>query len=136
MMDLPTREWFKLFREAEDAAPTGPYAMSQLSQIILENMVAYSIVAQMRIDNYRALSERLAGFAVFPRIEPDVVPLGFPVRVPKRDAVRQALFDHQIYPPVHWLIDGVIPSKYEDSHRLALQIMTLPCDQRYKPEDM
>jgi hypothetical protein len=133
---LPTREWFNLFKEAEDGAPTGPYAMSQLARAIFEYSVDYSIIAQRRIDNFRALLERLVNYAVFPEIRPDVVPLGFPVRVGNRDAVRQALFDHQIYPPVHWQIDGVIPPKYEDSHRLARQIMTLPCDQRYGPKDM
>jgi hypothetical protein len=133
---LPMREWFKLFREAEDAAPTGPYAMSQLSQAIFQYSVDYSITAQKRIDNYRTLLGKLESYAVFPQIEPDVVPLGFPVRVAKRDTVRQALFDHEIYPPVHWLIDGVIPPKYEDSHLLAGEIMTLPCDQRYGSEDM
>ena len=133
---LPTRDWFKFFREAEDSAPIGPYAMSQLSQAIFEYSVDYSLTAQRRIDNYRKLLERLADHAIFPKIEPDVVPLGFPVQVAKRDIVRQALFDRQIYPPVHWLIEGVVPPKYEDSHRLASQIMTLPCDQRYGPEDM
>ena len=133
---LPTREWFKNFKETEDLAPTGPYAMSQLAQTILEYSIDYSYIAQKRIDNYRALLEKLTAYAVFPRIEPDVVPLGFPVRVANRDSVRQALFDHQIYPAVHWILDGIIPSQYEDSHLLARQIMTLPCDQRYRPEDM
>jgi hypothetical protein len=133
---LPTREWFKLVREAEDSAPTGPYAISQLSKTIIECSVDYSIIAKRRIDNYRTLLGRLGDYAVFPKVGPDVTPLGFPVRVAKRDRVCQALFDQQMYPSVHWLIDGVIPPKYKDSHRLARQIMTLPCDQRYRPEDM
>ena len=133
---LPSREWFRLFREAEDAAPTGPYAMTQLSWTILENAVDYSLIAQRRIDNYYALLERLAVYALFPRIEKAVVPLGFPVHVSNRDAVRQTLFDHEIYPPVHWAIEHIVPPEYEESHRLSRQIMTLPCDQRYGTEDM
>lgn len=133
---LPTREWFRLFREAEDSAPTGPYAMSQLSRTILEYSVDYSRIAQKRIDNYCTLLERLAAYALFPRIEKDVVPLGFPVHVANREAVRKTLFDHEIYPPVHWEIENVVPPEYEESHRLSRQIMTLPCDQRYGLEDM
>jgi hypothetical protein len=133
---LPTREWFRIFREAEDTAPTGPYAMSQLSRAIIEHSVDYAIIAEKRIQNYRTLLDRLAAYAIFPKIEPDVVPLGFPLRDAKRDAVRQALFERQMYPPVHWLIEDVVPPEYEGSHRLARQIMTLPCDQRYGPEDM
>jgi dTDP-4-amino-4,6-dideoxygalactose transaminase len=110
--------------------------MSQVSKAIFEHSVDYSIIEKRRIDNYRTLLDRLRAYAVFPRLEPDVVPSGFPVRVAKRDAIRQALFDREIYPPVHWLIDGIIPNQYEDSHRLAHQIMTLPCDQRYGHEDM
>lgn len=133
---LPVREWFRLFRETEDAAPTEPYAMSQFSRTILEYSVDYSLIAQKRIDNYYTLLERLAVYALFPRIEKDVVPLGFPVHVANRDAVRQTLFDHEIYPPVHWEIQNIVPPEYEESHRLSQQIMTLPCDQRYGPEDM
>jgi hypothetical protein len=133
---LPTREWFRLFREAEDAGPTGPYAMSQLSRTIFENSVNYSIVAQRRIDNYLSLLEELTDYAIFPKLEPGIVPLGFPVRVENRDIIRQVLFEHEIYPPVHWPIEGVVPPKYQDSHRLACQIMTIPCDQRYAREDM
>jgi hypothetical protein len=133
---LPSREWFRLFREAEDATPIGPYAMTQLSRTILEYSVDYSLIAQRRIDNYCTLLERLAAYALFPRIETDVVPLGFPVYVANRDAVRQTLFDHEIYPPLHWEIENVVPPEYEESHRLSRQIMTLPCDQRYGTKDM
>jgi hypothetical protein len=134
---LPTRQrWFKLFREINDTMPVGPYAMSELSQTIMKHSVVYPFRAERRIVNYRTLLEKLGPYAIFPRIEPNVVPLGFPVRVANRDSVRQALFAQKIYPPVHWVIDGVVPPGYEDSHRLAGQIMTLPCDQRYGREDM
>ena len=133
---LPNREWFKLFREAERSGPIGPYAMSQLSRTILSHSVDYSATIQRRIDNYRTLLAGLAEYAIFQKLEASVVPLGFPVRVARRDMVLQALFNHQIYPPVHWPIDGVVPSEYEDNHRLASHIMTLPCDQRYGREDM
>lgn len=134
---LPTQEqWFKLSQDTEDTMPCGPYAMSQLSQTIMKHSVDYSVIAVRRMDNYRVLLEKLADYAVFPQIENEVVPLGFPVRVTNRDAIRQNLFDHRIYPPIHWDIDGSVPPQYEDSHRLARHIMTLPCDQRYGREDM
>jgi hypothetical protein len=133
---IDTREWFRLFTETVDTMPTGHYAMSQLAITIMKYSVDYSSLAKRRIDNYRELLERLDSFALFPYLETDVVPLGFPVRVACRDAVRQALFDHLIYPPVHWALDGVIPSRFEGSLRLSGDIMTLPCDQRYGPADM
>ena len=133
---IPTREWFNIFREVEDTEPTGDYVMSQLSQTILEHMVDYSLAAQRRVANYQALLEALSEFAIFREMDSGVVPLGFPVRVENRDSILRALFDQQIYPPVHWPIGGIVPPIYENSHRLAQQIMTIPCDQRYEPEDM
>ncbi len=42
-----------------------------------------------------------------------------PVRVRERDSVRAALFAKEIYPPVHWAIEGVVPTDFKASHRLA-----------------
>ncbi len=50
--------------------------------------------------------------------------------------VRQRLFEAEIYPPVHWPIAGIVPSRFVESHRLNQEIMTLPCDQRYTTQDM
>lgn len=64
------------------------------------------------------------------------VPLGFPVFLEHRDEVRNKLFAHDIYPPIRWAIDGVVPDEFIDSHELSSQIMTLPCDGRYDVADM
>jgi hypothetical protein len=92
-------------------------------------------VAARRRANWEVLAVRLGDVAVFPRLPAEVVPLGFPVRAPRRDAIRQALFAQEIYPPVHWPLPGV-PERFADSHLLAAEIMTLPCDQRYGPAEM
>jgi dTDP-4-amino-4,6-dideoxygalactose transaminase len=131
-----SREWYQLYREMDATVPVGPYAMSHLTRDIFSGYIDYDIHAQKRLDNYRFLLEKLGKYAVFPRLEPDVVPLGFPVCVDRRDHIRQALFSAEIYPPVHWEIDGIVPPDFEESHRLSHDIMTLPCDQRYSIEDM
>jgi len=133
---LPTRDWFNLFREAEGENPTGYYAMSELSHVIFKNSINYLAIEKKRIENYQTLLENLKSYAIFPTIESGVVPLGFPVRFRNRDQIRQTLFDHEIYPPVHWQIAGIVPSRYTDSHRLSNNIMTIPCDQRYDRKDM
>lgn len=131
-----TRRWFQLFRDTEAEAPVGLYAMSELSRILLQNSVDYSTISRKRAENYEMLASELRELAVFPFLSQGVVPLGFPIRVKNRDRLRQALFDHEIYPPIHWLIEGVVPQEFGDSHRLASEIMTLPCDQRYGRDDM
>jgi dTDP-4-amino-4,6-dideoxygalactose transaminase len=130
------RRWFELFQQTEPTGPIGYYAMSELSKALLMHSFDYSTIAQRRIDNYKFLAQVLADIALFPSLPADTVPLGFPVRVKNRDRLRQVLFNRQIYPPVHWPIQDIVPRKFEDSHRLANEIMTLPCDQRYNQQDM
>jgi len=96
----------------------------------------YSTIAQRRIDNYKFLARLLADIALFPNLSANTVPLGFPIRVKNRDRLRQVLFGHQIYPPVHWPIQGIVPQEFRDSLKLADEIMTLSCDQRYNRQDM
>jgi len=130
------RHWFNLFREADVQGPIGRYAMSELSKMLLKHSFDYSHIAQKRIDNYRFLSDSLSDLAIFPELFPGVVPLGFPIRMKNRDQVRKILFEHEIYPPVHWSIQDVVPEEFKNSHRLAAEIMTLLCDQRYESDDM
>jgi dTDP-4-amino-4,6-dideoxygalactose transaminase len=130
------RPWFELFQKTEPNAPIGLFAMSELSKTLLQNNLDYLSIARRRVENYQTLADKLGSLALFPHLPAEVVPLGFPIRTKKRDEVRQALFAHEIYPPVHWLIKEVVPPKYIESHRLASEIMTLPCDQRYDSNDM
>lgn len=95
------RRWFELFQEAENECPVGYYAMSELSKTLLMSGFNYSEVAQRRIENYHILTAKLGHLALFPKLSSGVVPLGFPIHVEKRDQVRQMLFDHGIYPPIH-----------------------------------
>ena len=122
------RDWNSLFQEAEASHPIGCYSMSELSKTILMNNVDYSQIMQRRIDNYHLLESQLGEIALMPALSPDAVPLGFPIRIKNRDSGRQKLFEHGIYPPVHWPIQGLVPGEFIDSHRLASEIMTLPCD--------
>jgi len=130
------RRWFELFREVETEAPIGSYAMSELSHLLLQKGVAYATVAQRRAANYRSLGKALEAMALFPALATGVVPLGFPIRVRNRDALRKKLFDQEIYPPVHWPLEGLVPGDFERSHLLSREIMTLPCDQRYDEGEM
>jgi hypothetical protein len=127
---------FELFQAAERSAPIGLYAMSEFSRRLLEAGFDYTSVAEARRRNYTRLAEHLGEFAVFPALPAEVVPLGFPVMLAERDRVRRALFREQIFPPVHWPLAGTVPEEFAESHRFSDRVMTLPCDQRYGPDDM
>jgi hypothetical protein len=128
--------WFDLFQKTENTSPIGGFAMSELSKALLLSNFDYSTIAMRRVENYRYLTGKLGFYALFPNLPERTVPLGFPIRTQKRDEIRQTLFTHEIYPPVHWPIQGLVPAEYSDSHKLAQEIMTLPCDQRYSESDM
>ena len=130
------RDWYGPFRRAEDGAPVGPYAMSELSYRLLSGAIDYADVAERRRANYLRLASALTASALFPRLPDEVVPLGFPVRLSGRDRVRQALFAHEIFAPTHWQIETFVPSSFVASHALSSRILTLPCDQRYGEADM
>jgi len=130
------RTWLEHYRRFETGHPIGAYAMSQLSKALLSHKFDYQSIARRRRDNYQVLANRLGSFGLFPELPKGVVPLGFPARFPERDRLREALFKVEIYPPVHWQFEGVVPPQFVGSHQLSAEIMTLPCDQRYDSEDM
>jgi dTDP-4-amino-4,6-dideoxygalactose transaminase len=130
------RAWFPLFQKTDNTGPCQPMRMSELSAYFLQHRIDYEENARRRRENYEFLASELSHVAIFPDLGPGVVPLGFPVRIRDRDRLRHALFDAEIYPAVHWPIAGVVPAKFETSHRLSGEIMTLPSDQRYARSDM
>lgn len=128
------RRWFALFQESEREAPVGTYRASDVTEAILRNGIDYPAIRKRRIENYRTLAEGLPEFAVYPRLDDNTVPLGFPVRVADRDRVQRALFADDIYPAVHW--QNAITAASPASERLSRELLTLPCDQRYDRHDM
>jgi dTDP-4-amino-4,6-dideoxygalactose transaminase len=110
--------------------------MSDLSAHLLRHAVDWPELARRRRTNYVFLTAALRPIALLPDLPAGVVPLGFPVVVPNRDAIRHELFAQNIFPPVHWPVDPAVPAAFTASRRLADRIMTIPCDQRYTPRDL
>ena len=86
-----------------------------------------------------ALQDVIAGKIepMFNNLPKDVVPLGYVIKVPKRDRVRRKLAERRIYCPVHWpLSTEVSRHRFPDASHLATHCLTLPVDQRYDVSDM
>lgn len=130
------RAWFDLFRATEAAGPVAPSRMSDLSRLLLEHTVDWEECARRRRVNYGFMLRHLAPFALFDTLPDYVVPLGFPVRLPRREAARDAMFAQQIFPPVHWPLGSAVPAEFAASHRLAAELLTLPIDQRCGQPDL
>lgn len=130
------RRWFQLFQDVEKQQPTGRFSMSEFSHTLLLHNFDFAKVSRQRITNFQALASELSDIALFSNLPHGIVPLGFPICTKKRDQIRQSLFAHEIYPPIHWVIQNIVPTCFSDNHRLSAEIMTLPCDQRYGVADM
>jgi len=129
------RKWFELFRKSDPSGPLQPVRMSELSQWLLPRL-DWSEICIRRRENYLHLASQLGSVAMFPDLPAGIVPIGFPIKLKQRDEIRQRLFSHEIYPPVHWPVAGVVPAHFAASHRLNEVIMTLPCDQRCQKTDL
>lgn len=127
--------WFELFRQAESMVPVEAFAMSETAKERLSHY-NYENIAEQRRQNYFELVRQLGSMALCPELPDAVVPLGFPLTVNNRGRIFSILYERKIYPPIHWPIEGIVPPQFRASHKLASEIMTLPCDQRYDSADM
>ncbi len=108
--------------------------MSRLTQNLLRG-IDYDRCARKRKENYRALAAVLDGRNPLPLQEPQV-PMCYPFYAENGPELRQLLAQERIYVPVYW--KNVMNEMPKDSveYRYAANILPLPCDQRYEPEDM
>ena len=132
---LAPETWYPAFRAQEAAFDARPLAMSQLTRELLDGIEPAPLAARRRA-NYVALAQALPDYALWPEAAPAFAPLAFPVRVEDRDGVAARLAHERIYCPHHW---PDLPSPAADFpavHALNAEILSIPCDHRYGPEDM
>ena len=125
-----------VYREVEEAMDVSSLGMSRLSLTILDHLDALHIQKTRRA-NFNYLKEQLGEYYLFKDQEgSDFVPFGFPMRHSKSASLCEALRKQRIYVPRHWPRLPSPAEKYADEHKLAAELMTLPCDQRYGLKDM
>lgn len=134
--DCKMREiWYRAFREAEAAMNVENRAMSVSSIRVLKTRALGPIAARRRA-NFRALGEWLGQYAFMTDFEAGWAPLGFPVVVRDAGKMVSMLADFNVFAPRHWRSLAAPQQAHEDAHWLADRLVTLPCDQRYEPDDM
>jgi len=130
------KNWFNLFIQGEKEFTTTPYSMSEYSQVLLRFAFNYSEICNTRIENFKFLANHLRKIGIFLDLHEHVVPLGFPILIDNRNKIQELFFEKGVFPPIHWKIEGSVPSQFTESHVLSQQILTIPCDQRYNLDDM
>jgi dTDP-4-amino-4,6-dideoxygalactose transaminase len=129
--------WHAANQMRESAESVSNRRMSRLSGALLHLLDPTPIIARRRA-NFAALQERLTRLSFLNDGSPAYVPFGFPIRLArgKRDGIISELASTGIFVARHW---NKLPSPaqiFQNEHRLASELMTLPCDQRYGPDDI
>ncbi len=88
-----------------------------------------------RRENAKFILEGLKSLGINPLIEVpvDAVSLFIPIYLENRDEVRRRMFQHEVFCPVHWPLEGMDVKKGKE---MAEHELSLICDQRYNKTDM
>ncbi len=132
---LRPESWFPLFRAQEAAFRVDDSPMDDATRTLLDRIPAPFIAARRRA-NAALLATHLQDLALWPGIKLDFAPLAFPIRVPDSAGLAAWLAASGIYCARHWPDLPSDPARFPLAHRLAGQLLSLPCDQRYDAADM
>lgn len=90
---------------------------------------------RQRRANAKVILEGLKSLGIKTLIEvsADAVPLFIPIYLENRDEVRKRMFQHEVFCPVHWPLEGMDVKKGKE---MAEHELSLICDQRYGVKEM
>jgi hypothetical protein len=108
--------------------------MSKLTHTILGS-IDYKLTYEKRTNNFLYLKNELDSYNQLDLITP-VGPFAYPLFVENGEEIRKRLIEEKIYVPILW--PRVLDDFPEDNlaYQFALNILPLPCDQRYDVKDM
>lgn len=108
--------------------------MSQIAEKLFSFMNDEHVKVR-RLNNARYLIDELKKIGIEPLLllNEDHVPLFVPIILKNRDEVRKALFQKEIYCPVHWPLDGM---EIKRGEQMAKEELSLIIDQRYGRKEM
>ena len=113
------------------ASDTPAHTIPRRARVVMGHARPEEIRSRRRA-NFLYLLERLGDWALFGELPEGVCPLGFPVLVADRDAVKAGLDEAGIGYLLHWSRKLVPPGGLELSREVAFladHVMTLPCHQ-------
>lgn len=117
------------------------YQMSDISKGIFNTINLNDLIIK-RIGNYNYLFRKI--FNCFKNIKPlfsspvpsNICPIYFPIYVKDREKFQKTLSDNDIYATIIWPKYFKITGLKEETEYIYNNIIGIPCDQRYKEQDM
>ena len=134
-VERPASEFYAEYVQSNaDFAKEPVKRLSRLTENLLRG-IDYARVQRVRTANWRRLSERLGKLNELALTE-TVGPFAYPLLVPNDRMLRKKLIEQKIYVPTLWpaVLERCGEATWE--HRLALDLLPLPVDQRYGADDM
>lgn len=128
-------DYLELFRQGEELISENYESrMSDDSKRLLAGTY-FEQAKRQRQANAKAIIEGLKSLGINPLIEvaTDAVPLFIPIYLENRDEVRRRLFQHEVFCPVHWPLEGM---NVKRGTEMAEHELSLIIDQRYNKTDM
>ena len=132
--ERPAGEYFAAAAQNNDDLSMEPKSMSELTKNLL-HAVDYDRVKTKRTENFRLLHEGLGSVNCL-NLRVTEGAYAYPLMLPEGQKIRKKLIEQKIFVPMLW--PNVPEQQPADSEacRLAVQILPLPCDQRYGAEEM
>ena len=127
--------WFPQFRAQEAAFGIDDAPMGEPARAVL-GRVAAAPLARRRRANAAILANRLDDLALWSGGRVDFTPMAFPIRVQDCAALAAKLAIEGIYCARHWADLPSDAAEFPLAHRLAGEVLSLPCDHRYDAADM
>ncbi len=127
--------WHKAYEERERAFAGASGPMSRLTRSLLERIPLAPLVSA-RQANYDYLAHRLRDFVAWRRDAKNVAPFGLVIAVENAQSLSRRLAAERLFCARHWAQIGSGPARFPYEHRLSEQLLTLPCDHRYRPEQL
>ena len=132
--ERPAGEFFAEAAANNDTLPTEARAMSALTKNLLHG-IDYYTVRDRRSENFRQLHEAFRDRNLLP-VRRIAGAYAYPLMLAEGEEIRKELIARKIYVPQLW--PNVLREQPAESTacRLTREILPLPCDQRYGPEEM
>lgn len=116
-----------------------PQNIPAISMHIMNN-ISYSKIVKKRNENLKLFYEEICDdnkflFEFEDIKSPFMLPLRFQTEK-ERNSMKDLLIKNDIYTPVLWDLDEIVPKEHSYEHELKKRVMMIPIDQRYNQDDL
>ena len=134
-LECHASELYNVYLKSEkEVASWPPRKMSKLTMNLLGG-IDYETIRKSRECNFTLLNERLGEINLI-KVQNVAGPYMYPLYLRHGVEIRKSLLNSKIYIPTLWPDVFGICEKKELEYDMALNILPLPCDQRYGESDM